>query len=264
MKGKLNGIVAGENLVGWQAYPARLHFSDLAKAGQVRRRSYEREIQKALTEFVVTSLAVEDRVNGQVAEVDDFCLTVPADCSLAANLLAKPSLLDDPKKEDRIRPRGSYPAQVANPAIGDHVWIKFFGEAAEGGRPYDLQLGWGAHYATVLMKDGDDYLTYEAAADRGICLRWARGIGFFDLYNTQEGHERRFASVTIAKNKRYVQLNAERYDRDLQGGLMTGNRNIDSAGRRWIDDATCARLQQKVQEMQEEDSRALAWMSDFR
>jgi hypothetical protein len=123
---------------------------------------------------------------GDEQAVGELMITLPNDCQAAAQqLIGRPE-------------NGGLGARRAAPAVGENHYIDLAGAAPDG---------WQNHFAAVIMRDGGDSLTYEAAANRHAPLQKGKSLGYFALYGPA-GSEGSFDSVIRAQNQAYSERSA--------------------------------------------------------
>ncbi|UKY53276.1 hypothetical protein [Streptomyces inhibens] len=121
-------------------------------------------------------------VEYQESRVHELLITLPNDCQgAAAQLIGRPA-------------DGGLSVRREAPAVGENHFIDLTGAAADG---------WANHFAAVVLRDGDDTLTYETAADRASTLQHGKSLGYFALYG-RAGSDQSFDSVIRAQNLDYA------------------------------------------------------------
>ncbi|MEU9117872.1 hypothetical protein AB0D04_40655 [Streptomyces sp. NPDC048483] len=149
----------------------------------------ERPGREGLTELAVlmpglTSdfLAGLPAVENQEGLVHELLIALPNDCQgAAAQLIGRP--------ED-----GGLSVRRHAPAVGENHFVDLTGAAPDG---------WANHFASVILRDGDDTLTYEAAADRTSAVQHGKSLGYFALYG-RAGTDQSFDAVIRAQNLAYA------------------------------------------------------------
>ncbi|MFF4257668.1 DUF4157 domain-containing protein [Streptomyces sp. NPDC001663] len=126
----------------------------------------------------LTQLAIDRDATREPEQVlTALLITLPNDCQAAAErLIGTPA-------NGLAHPR-------ANPTVGENHYVNL--RDVEGGR-------WQNHFAAVIMRDGDDSLTYETAADSANALSEGKSLGYFALYGA-EGTQQSFASEINQQN----------------------------------------------------------------
>ncbi|MFJ9419152.1 hypothetical protein ACIRPT_34100 [Streptomyces sp. NPDC101227] len=136
-------------------------------------------LMPGLTANVLSGLPA---VESQESRVHELLITLPNDCQgAAAQLIGRPA-------------DGGLSVRREAPAVGENHFIDLTGAAADG---------WANHFAAVILRDGDDTLTYETAADRASALQHGKSLGYFALYG-RAGSEQSFDSVIRAQNLDYA------------------------------------------------------------
>ncbi|WP_336051562.1 hypothetical protein [Streptomyces sp. CA2R101] len=122
-------------------------------------------------------------VENQEAVVHELLITLPNDCqAAAAQLIGRPA-------------DGGLSVRRPAPAVGENHFVDLTGAA---------QDGWANHFASVILRDGDDTLTYEAAADRTSALQHGKSLGYFALYG-RAGTDQSFDTTIRAQNQAYAE-----------------------------------------------------------
>ncbi|MFF8787728.1 hypothetical protein [Streptomyces sp. NPDC015125] len=125
-------------------------------------------------------------VENQEALVHELLITLPNDCqAAAAQLIGRPA-------------DGGLSVRRPAPAVGENHFIDLTGAAPDG---------WANHFASVILRDGDDTLTYEAAADRTSALQHGKSLGYFALYG-RAGTDQSFDNAIRAQNLAYAERSA--------------------------------------------------------
>jgi hypothetical protein len=117
---------------------------------------------------------------GEEGRVDELLITLPNDCQAAAHRLIG-------------RPENGLGHRRERPEVGENHFVDLTGAAKDG---------WQNHFAAVIMRDGPDSLTYEAAADRNAVLQQGKSLGYFALYGAAHAEDS-FDSVIRAQNQAY-------------------------------------------------------------
>ena len=104
-------------------------------------------------------------------------ITLPNDCQAAAERLIG-------------TPANGLALPRANPTVGENHYVNL--RDVDEGR-------WQNHFASVIMRDGDDSLTYETAADSSNALSEGKSLGYFALYGAQ-GTQQSFDSEIRQQN----------------------------------------------------------------
>jgi len=112
-------------------------------------------------------------------------LTLPNDCKQAASQLTG---LDGVALN----------SGGADPAVGQAYSISDLDSSAGE--------GWATHYATVIMKDRGDNLSFETAA-HVLAAPEGKSLAFFEMYGTQNAAQS-FDTITNAKNRAYAREKA--------------------------------------------------------
>jgi hypothetical protein len=139
----------------------------------------KKEYGQLLEEIAKAYLA---RLDGELEPeltLGELLITLPADCRQAAAILTgRPAdQLNDPSPD---------------PGVGGNYWTSFGGKG-----------GWTAHYATVVMKDAGDNLTFEAAARSYKPLASGKTVGYFSMYGTKD-EDQTFASQMRHENRQHI------------------------------------------------------------
>ncbi|MGW2414034.1 hypothetical protein ACWCV5_17925 [Streptomyces tubercidicus] len=134
------------------------------------------------SEFLAGLPAVEN----QEAQVHELLITLPNDCqAAAAQLIGRPA-------------DGGLSVRRDAPAVGENHFVDLTGAAPDG---------WANHFAAVILRDGPDSLTYEAAADRTSAVQHGKSLGYFALYG-RAGTDQSFDTVIRAQNQAYAERSA--------------------------------------------------------
>ncbi|MFJ9407337.1 hypothetical protein [Streptomyces sp. NPDC101393] len=149
----------------------------------------ERTGREGLTDLAVLMpgltadfLAGLPAVENQESLVHELLITLPNDCQgAAAQLIGRPA-------------DGGLSVRRDAPAVGENHFADLTGAAPDG---------WANHFAAVILRDGHDSLTYEAAADRTGALQHGKSLGYFALYG-RAGTDRSFDTVIRAQNLAYA------------------------------------------------------------
>lgn len=116
----------------------------------------------------------------------ELLITLPNDCqAAAAQLIGRPA-------------DGGLSVRRDAPAVGENHFVDLTGAAPDG---------WANHFAAVILRDGPDSLTYEAAADRTSALQHGKSLGYFALYG-RAGTDQSFDTVIRAQNQAYAERSA--------------------------------------------------------
>ncbi|MEV5201120.1 hypothetical protein [Streptomyces sp. NPDC053720] len=91
--------------------------------------------------------------------MQDLLITMPNDCQAAAQRLLGTKM-------------GELQQARAEPAVGENHYVNLS----------DAPGRWNNHFAAVIMRDGDDTLTFEAAADSTSRINDGKSLGYFALY----------------------------------------------------------------------------------
>lgn len=157
---------------GWTAeefpYPERF-----GRKGLEDLKGFLPKLAAAYATQITAAVGAEERV-------DELLVTLPNDCQAAAHRLIG-------------RPDDGLSAVRPHPAVGENHFADLTGAAPDG---------WANHFAAVVMRDGPDTLTYEAAADRNAPLQQGKSLGYFALYGAP-GTDTSFAAAIGAQNQAY-------------------------------------------------------------
>jgi hypothetical protein len=123
----------------------------------------------------------------QEERVDELLITLPNDCQRAAHRLIG-------------HPENGLGHRRERPEVGENHYIDLNGAAPDG---------WQNHFAAVIMRDGPDSLTYEAAANRHALLQEGKSLGYFALYGAAHTEDS-FDSIIRAQNQQYSAASAAR------------------------------------------------------
>ncbi|MFI9269973.1 hypothetical protein ACIGXM_04555 [Kitasatospora sp. NPDC052896] len=113
-------------------------------------------------------------------------ITVPNDCKQTAMRLTGLS----PESLSR---------EVDRPEPGDQHYVDF-----------EHKDGWENHFACVVVRDGDDTLTYEAAADFA-AEEFGKALGYFAMYGASSDGAQSFKAVMHGKNEEYADRKREAF-----------------------------------------------------
>ncbi|WP_329540620.1 hypothetical protein [Streptomyces sp. NBC_01358] len=91
--------------------------------------------------------------------MQDLLITMPNDCQAAAQRLLGTVM-------------GELQQARAEPAVGQNHYVNLSGAPGR----------WNNHFGAVIMRDGDDTLTFEAAADSTSRIGDGKSVGYFALY----------------------------------------------------------------------------------
>ncbi|MFI6965767.1 hypothetical protein [Streptomyces sp. NPDC050255] len=91
--------------------------------------------------------------------MQDLLITMPNDCQAAAQRLLGTRM-------------GELQQARAEPAVGQNHYVNLS----------DAPGRWNNHFGAVIMRDGDDTLTFEAAADSTSRISNGKSLGYFALY----------------------------------------------------------------------------------
>ncbi|MFC8538165.1 hypothetical protein ACFUJY_30220 [Streptomyces sp. NPDC057249] len=91
--------------------------------------------------------------------MQDLLITMPNDCQAAAQRLLG-------TRTGELQQAG------AEPAVGQNHYVNLS----------DMSGRWNNHFGAVIMRDGDDTLTFEAAADSSSRISEGKSLGYFALY----------------------------------------------------------------------------------
>ncbi|MFB8090372.1 hypothetical protein [Streptomyces sp. NPDC055992] len=94
--------------------------------------------------------------------MQDLLITMPNDCQAAAQRLLGTRM-------------GELQQAGAEPAVGQNHYVNLS----------DAPGRWNNHFGAVIMRDGDDTLTFEAAADSTSRIGEGKSLGYFALYGKQ-------------------------------------------------------------------------------
>lgn len=136
------------------------------------------EFMRSLTDWYAQQLA---DIQAQEQKPDQLLLTLPNDCQAAAGQL----LAAQGDTLGRVRER---------PEVGENYYIAFDRKA---------DYGWNNHFAAVIMRDGEDTLTYETAANSFAVTERGKSLGYFAMYGAS-GTNQSFAEIITKKNASYA------------------------------------------------------------
>ncbi|MFE9859373.1 hypothetical protein [Streptomyces sp. NPDC005780] len=91
--------------------------------------------------------------------MQDLLISMPNDCQAAAQRLLGTRM-------------GELQQAPAEPAVGQNHYVNLSGASGR----------WNNHFGAVIMRDGDDTLTFEAAADSATPISNGKSLGYFALY----------------------------------------------------------------------------------
>ncbi|GAA1985034.1 DUF4157 domain-containing protein [Kitasatospora viridis] len=162
-------------------------FTDTSKAAE-KAPAVLRDMVQAYSRKLSQELAPE-------LTLDQLMITLPNDCKQTASKLTG-------------RDANALNNEAAlDPEIGSNYSISFNSKGS-----------WGQHYASVVMKDGGDNLTYEAAAKTYVPVPQGKTVGFFALYGTAQ-EQQSFRSQLHLSHRRHclysllsILHNTELYD----------------------------------------------------
>jgi hypothetical protein len=136
------------------------------------------EFMSFLTRWYGQQLA---EIQTQEQKPDQLLLTLPNDCQAAAAQL--------------LAAQGNTLGQVRErPEVGENYYIAFDRKA---------DYGWNNHFAAVIMRDGEDTLTYETAANSLAVTERGKSLGYFAMYGAS-GTDRSFAEIITKENEKYA------------------------------------------------------------
>ncbi|MGA5565433.1 hypothetical protein ACPCUV_30285 [Streptomyces platensis] len=149
----------------------------------------ERTGREGLTDLAVLMPALTSdflaglpAVENQESQVHELLITLPNDCqAAAAQLIGRPA-------------DGGLSVRREAPAVGENHYVDLTAAAPDG---------WANHFAAVILRDGSDTLTYEAAADRTSAVQHGKSLGYFALYG-RAGTDQSFDTVIRGQNLAYA------------------------------------------------------------
>ena len=136
------------------------------------------EFMRFLTGWYEQQMA---HIQAQEQKPDQLLLTLPNDCQAAAAQL--------------LAAQGNTLGQVRErPEVGENFYIAFDRKA---------DYGWNNHFAAVIMRDDEDTLTYETAANSLAVTERGKSLGYFAMYGAS-GTDRSFTEIITKENEKYA------------------------------------------------------------
>ncbi|MEV0371850.1 hypothetical protein AB0I10_18800 [Streptomyces sp. NPDC050636] len=207
----------GPDVAGLRAEAMRLAMATMGGGWVAARFPYpERSGREGLSDLAVLMpgltadfLSGLPAVENQESLVHELLITLPNDCQgAAAQLIGRPA-------------DGGLSVRRDAPTVGENHFVDLTGAAPDG---------WANHFAAVILRDGHDSLTYEAAADRTSAVQHGKSLGYFALYGPP-GSDQSFDAVIRAQNLAYA-ARAAPPPRDRTGSALCPRRRpfVSTAG----------------------------------
>lgn len=171
----------------WLAHPTARPVLNPASPSAVTLEAYRTLFSALYKDY---SAKVENDMAPELS-MDELWMVLPNDCKRAAEMLTGLSAVE-------------LSTRRADPAIGENYYTKL-------GTDY----GWSTHYASVIMKDGGDNLTFETAADFEAPIESGMSLGFFELYGTRKPTQS-FDFVVRSKQRELIKRVAGRELQDVK------------------------------------------------